>query len=109
PRWRPRKGVPADPGSCQAGREHGAGTPSREHRLKGPAGHAAARGAAVNERRYATPEEAFEARTEPLAWSGCLVWTGHLNHAGYGRLWVDGRMVLAHRYAWEQENGPIPD
>lgn len=59
--------------------------------------------------RYATPEEAFLARTEPLLWSGCVVWTGALDGSGYGRLQVNGRMVSAHRYAWERERGPIPD
>lgn len=65
-------------------------------------------GGPVTGRRYATPEEAFEARTEPLCWSDCIVWTGGTNGKGYGSLSVDGRMVLAHRYAWEQINGPIP-
>lgn len=27
---------------------------------------------------------------------------------GYGRIWNGSRMVAAHRWAWEQENGPIP-
>ena len=58
--------------------------------------------------RYATSAEAFEARTEPLCWSDCIVWTGG-TIGGYGRLRVNGRMVYAHRYAWERERGPIPD
>ena len=58
--------------------------------------------------RFATPEEAFEARTEPLLWSGCVVWTGATDSKGYGSLRVNGRMVLAHRYAFEREHGPIP-
>ena len=56
---------------------------------------------------YATPEEAFLARTEPLCWSDCIVWTGATN-GGYGCLSVNGRIVRAHRFAWEQINGPIP-
>ena len=59
--------------------------------------------------RFATPEEAFLARTEPLLWSGCVVWTGGVDGGGYGRLRVNGRMVSAHRWAWEREHGPIPD
>ena len=58
---------------------------------------------------YATPEEAFLARTEPLLWSGCVVWTGATNRKGYGVLGVNGRTVMAHRYAWERERGRIPD
>ena len=60
--------------------------------------------------RFATPEEAFLARTEPIVGDpGCIIWTGGTISGGYGSLSVDGRNVLAHRYAWEQINGPIPD
>ena len=58
---------------------------------------------------YATPEEAFLARTEPLCWSDCIVWTGATTSDGYGQLRVNGRVARAHRWAWERENGPIPD
>ena len=56
---------------------------------------------------YSTPEEAFAARTERRG--ECLIWTGAKNGGGYGRLRVNGRVTQAHRYAWECENGPIPD
>lgn len=59
--------------------------------------------------RYDDPEEAFLARSEPLLWSGCVVWTGHLDREGYGQVVVDGKPVGAHRYAWEREHGPIPE
>ena len=62
----------------------------------------------MTRRRYADPEDAFLARTEPLLWTGCLIWTGAVS-SGYGRMYVEGRLDYAHRYAWEQENGPIPD
>ena len=59
---------------------------------------------------YATPEEAFLARTEPLVGDPAhIIWTGTTDSNGYGRLRVNGRMVGAHRYAWERERGPIPD
>ena len=58
---------------------------------------------------YSDPEEAFLARTEPLCWSDCIVWTGTTTPKGYGQLRVNGRMTRAHRYAWEREHGPIPD
>ena len=59
---------------------------------------------------YATPEEAFLARTEPIIGEPAhIIWTGPLNRGGYGRLSVNGRMVLAHRYAWERERGRVPD
>lgn len=41
----------------------------------------------------------------------CWLWTGYLHSpeaGGYGRLTVDGREVLAHRYAYELLVGPIP-
>ena len=40
----------------------------------------------------------------------CLRWTGHhMSGSGYGQAWWKGRKVLAHRLAWEQLMGPIPD
>ncbi|MEU1443076.1 HNH endonuclease signature motif containing protein [Streptomyces mirabilis] len=41
--------------------------------------------------------------------NGCMHWTGHTNEHGYGRLAVDGKMVLAHRAIYEALNGKIPD
>lgn len=59
---------------------------------------------------HTDPEGAFLARTEPIVGDpGCIIWTGATNRDGYGRLRVNGRMVYAHRYAWEREHGPIPD
>ena len=58
-------------------------------------------------RCYSTPEEAFAARAERRG--ECLIWTGAKVSTGYGQLQVNGRSTLAHRYAWECENGPIPD
>lgn len=55
-----------------------------------------------------TPFERFAANVEPLAWSGCILWTGGLASSGYGNLRVEGRKVQAHRFAWEQARGPIP-
>ena len=37
----------------------------------------------------------------------CWLWTDKLNQ-GYGRLLVDGRLLLAHRISWEMSFGPIP-
>ncbi|MGW7514807.1 HNH endonuclease signature motif containing protein [Streptomyces sp. NPDC054796] len=38
----------------------------------------------------------------------CHQWTGSTNERGYGTFW-HGRTVKAHRYAYEQQVGPIPD
>lgn len=39
---------------------------------------------------------------------GCWIWTGYRIRKGYGQLRVNGKNVLAHRYAYEQKHGPIP-
>lgn len=38
----------------------------------------------------------------------CWQWLGKLDN-GYGRFWLQGKLKLAHRIAWEQVNGPVPD
>ena len=38
----------------------------------------------------------------------CWEWTAAATGAGYGAIWVDGRMELAHRKAFELLVGPIP-
>lgn len=38
----------------------------------------------------------------------CLVFTGDLNHAGYGAFYVGRFSVRAHRFSWTMVNGPIP-
>lgn len=63
---------------------------------------------ALKYHRYSTPEESFSARTKSSP-SGCLEWTGALYGNGYGNIRVGGRSALAHRYAWERANGPIPE
>ena len=47
----------------------------------------------------------------------CVEWTGDRNDKGYGRIYIrgngygkgGGHYVLAHRWTWEQANGPVPD
>lgn len=56
---------------------------------------------------FSDPSESFRARTRH-AESGCLEWTGAVDPGGYGRIRADDKTVLAHRYAWERVNGPIP-
>lgn len=39
----------------------------------------------------------------------CLVWTGTKTNLGYGQIYVEGKLKLVHRVAWELENGSIPE
>lgn len=41
--------------------------------------------------------------------TGCHNWPGYLNDKGYGKLGRGGKSYYAHRWYWEQENGPIPE
>ncbi len=60
--------------------------------------------------RYTAPplEERFWEKVYlPPCEEDCWLWTAH-RARGYGRFWLDGRLVPAHRWAYEQEVGPIP-
>lgn len=50
-----------------------------------------------------SPAAKFAAQVEPVG--GCLLWTGAVDHSGYGRF---GRSFTAHRFAYEMANGPVP-
>src|ERR1044072_1299974 len=52
-------------------------------------------------------DERFWSKTAPGP-NGCLNWTACKSKAGYGFYKVRGRTKLAHRVAWEAENGEIP-
>ena len=40
--------------------------------------------------------------------SGCWIWTGYVTGTGYGRFFINGGQVFAHRWIYEQRHGPIP-
>lgn len=40
--------------------------------------------------------------------SPCFHWTGSTNSKGYGTQRINGRLLLAHRVAYEANNGEIP-
>src|SRR5947207_5829360 len=40
---------------------------------------------------------------------GCWVWLRARTSRGYGNIHLGGKMVSAHRVAWELVNGPIPE
>ena len=39
----------------------------------------------------------------------CLIWAGSTNNSEYGRVYLEGKTIGAHRYSWECTNGPVPD
>jgi hypothetical protein len=41
--------------------------------------------------------------------SGCHIWHGATNGVGYGHVKRNGRNISAHRAAWEDRHGPVPD
>ena len=51
-------------------------------------------------------EERFWANVQPVR--GCWMWTAGKNR-GYGRVRAGKVAVYAHRWAYEQANGPVPD
>lgn len=53
-----------------------------------------------------TIEERFWIRVD--RGDGCWVWTGGTGR-GYGRFWAHGRLIQAHRFAYELLIGPIPE
>jgi hypothetical protein len=40
---------------------------------------------------------------------GCWVWKSYLSKIGYGRFYFKGKLMLAHRYSYENFVGLIPD
>ena len=55
----------------------------------------------------ATPQERLLRRVS-VDGNGCWLWTGHINHNGYGTLWYLGKTTRAHRLSHEVHVGPIP-
>jgi hypothetical protein len=49
-------------------------------------------------------------RSMPVPFSGCWIWLGAIDGAGYGHKGDGrrGRTIGAHRWAWKIVNGPIP-
>ncbi len=58
--------------------------------------------------RYPPALQRFEDNYTPEPNSGCWLWMACDNGAGYGLLQINGRQILAHRFAYETFIGPIP-
>ena len=52
--------------------------------------------------------ENFEQFSKP-AENGCIEWQGRASLDGYGRIWVEGKEIGAHRAAYTKFVGDIPD
>lgn len=52
--------------------------------------------------------ERFMRYVIPVPESGCWLWQGQWNDAGYGRFVLNGRREMAHRVAYEMLREPIP-
>lgn len=52
------------------------------------------------------PHNFWKVRVEP---TGCWIFAGYISHLGYGQLYAEGRLELAHRWAWKLTHGDIPD
>lgn len=54
------------------------------------------------------PHERFARKCAAPNGDGCVGWIGAIQPNGYGRFNAGGRMVFAHRFAYEQVHGAIP-
>lgn len=63
---------------------------------------------AHNSQKHCSVECRFDAMTERNGPGGCWQWLGSKHPFGHGYFGVGRKVVYAHRFAWEQHNGPIP-
>lgn len=62
-------------------------------------------------RKLKTLDERFEGKVQPDRETGCLIWIGakgNVPNSVYGQIRINGRLVSAHRVAYERAYGPIP-
>lgn len=50
----------------------------------------------------------IEEWTIPVPEAGCWIWVRGTDKCGYGKTYVNGRHVGAHRASYEAHNGPVP-
>lgn len=102
----PEGNVATSPCACGCGQD--AGTYKRTDRSKGRVagqpkqfirGHNAHSGLSDRDRFYRLADTTGE----------CWEWQGTRHEHGYGRFMVGGKSVRSHRFAYELENGQIPD
>lgn len=54
-------------------------------------------------------EERFRSKIRKDNTSECILWTAAIDAYGYGAINGKGKMLKAHRVAWELAYGPIPE
>lgn len=59
--------------------------------------------------RQDDPSYCFDLLWMPEPTTGCFIWLGGVSGYGHGRFRLNGRLVYAHRFAYEREHGPIPE
>lgn len=59
--------------------------------------------------QHLSPEETLGFLRGPATATGCVEWTGYVSAQGYGQLMRNGAKLSAHRLAYEQAFGPIPE
>lgn len=62
----------------------------------------------IYERKRLPATERFWAKVEKNGSNGCWLWTSAISR-GYGTFWLDSKPVYAHRFAYEQLIGSIPE
>lgn len=62
-----------------------------------------------NNLRLLPPEDRFILQTYHCPITGCWIWAGGVVRGGYATMEIKGRHVMAHKWAWEQKNGPVPN
>jgi hypothetical protein len=60
-------------------------------------------------KKYLSALERYQAKVQVGTSDECWPWLGGTVNNGYGMFWFKGRMVLAGRWKWQQERGPIPE
>lgn len=55
-----------------------------------------------------TLEERFEEKCIPVTESGCWLWLNSLTSSGYGKIYYEGKLWLAHRVSYLIYKGKIP-
>lgn len=60
-------------------------------------------------RRRRPVDERFWEKVEGGDFTTCWIWTANKINTGYGQFFIDGRPFLAHRYAWMNLRGEIPE